>query len=268
MVTSIHEVIGISPNDPRTTYLNTEFRVAGMSVNEDTAGNPVQLLLIAAACAVCLFRGRKYRSPIVCAYALALIGGYLLFCAYLRWQPWNSRLHLPLFVLWTPVIGWMAHRIASTKLIVAIAAILALASAPALLLSSQKPLLGERSVLAVPRNQQYFAKRPDLYLKYVEAAQRLRDQGCRKIGLMLQGDDWEYPLWVLVTGARPSDIRIEHIEVMNVSQRYQDRTSDDGAAPCAIVHMDSRRPEEIARAAETYRLTWASEPVNLYALQR
>jgi FtsH-binding integral membrane protein len=50
----------------------------------------------------CFWR-RSFDSRTI--YAACLVAGFLLFCVDLKWQPWNSRLHLPLFVLLAGMIG-------------------------------------------------------------------------------------------------------------------------------------------------------------------
>jgi RsiW-degrading membrane proteinase PrsW (M82 family) len=34
-----------------------------------------------------------------------IISAFLIFCFYLKWQPWANCLHLPLFVLWSALCG-------------------------------------------------------------------------------------------------------------------------------------------------------------------
>jgi len=68
-------------------------------------------------CLALLFASRERRKARdVTAYAIALVAAFLIFCTYLRWQPWNSRLDLPFFVLWSPVISLVLLRRKSHKI--------------------------------------------------------------------------------------------------------------------------------------------------------
>src|SRR5205823_11662328 len=107
-VLSIHRWIGVDPDDPRTTWPGTHFEFPSGSFHEDRAGNPLHVVLIAIGITTVLVRRRAegaVRPASGRAYAAALIAGFILFCLVLKWQPWNSRLHLPLFVLSAPLVG-------------------------------------------------------------------------------------------------------------------------------------------------------------------
>ncbi len=109
----IHELIDLSPNDKRTTWWKTPFTVQRFLPQEDSAGNLVHLVLIFAL--IIFYLVQKPRDRNVGIYVLLIISAFLLFSGYLKWQPWNSRLQLPLFVLFTPFLGVMLARISLLK---------------------------------------------------------------------------------------------------------------------------------------------------------
>jgi hypothetical protein len=103
---SVHQALGVDPDDPRTTWPETHFAVPQRSNYEDIAGNPLHFYLILGALAAAgLRRKRDNESSHVAPYAACLVAGFALFCFVLKWQPWHSRLHLPLFVLAGPLVG-------------------------------------------------------------------------------------------------------------------------------------------------------------------
>jgi hypothetical protein len=114
VVRRAHDALGVDPSDPRTTWMALRFHVTGPSRHEDAAGNPLHLLLAAAAVAA-LVGGRRCVARRVWAYAAALAAGGSLFVVVLKWQPWGSRLQLPLFVLAAPLIAVALARVPAPR---------------------------------------------------------------------------------------------------------------------------------------------------------
>jgi hypothetical protein len=209
-IEALHRPLGLQPSDPRTTFGRTQFKISGPSLSEDTSGNPLHLALALAVLA--LVGVRKVRpTREQTAYAAALGGGLLLFCLLLRWQPWHSRLHLTLFVLAGPLLAVLAQRLVGAAVIRTGVALLAIGALPWVLVGDARPLVGARSVLAVPRSDQYFAGRPELRAPYQWAASTIEELGCRDVGLILGGNDWEYPLWALLASSRTKGLRLRRV---------------------------------------------------------
>src|SRR5215510_12937623 len=96
-----HAWFGMDVNDPRSTrlYSLSHFDIVGTSTDPDRTGNPLHLALILVAVAVIAAGGEGRRPSRLAGYILALVLAVVLFSLLLKWQPWHSRLHLPLFVL-------------------------------------------------------------------------------------------------------------------------------------------------------------------------
>jgi hypothetical protein len=93
------------------------------------------------------------RSPARALHRRALLCGFIAFCGYLKWQPTQPRLFLPLLVLAAPLTA----AVRPTALQIALAMFLLDAARPSLLGKLGAPAYGPRSVLHVPREEQYFA---------------------------------------------------------------------------------------------------------------
>jgi hypothetical protein len=249
-VESFHRAFGVGVNDPRSTWRGAEFHVpAGLSgtsrpdseealfamFHDGRAGNPIHLVLLAAAWVVLLARRELRERRSVRAYLAAATAGVLLFCLVLRWQPWNARLQLPMFLLAAPLAaialvddrrpGW-ARR--------GCLALLALAL-PWTLINATRPMLGPSSVLATPRLRQYFAEVPGAAGPFLRAAGAAGGDGCRQIGLKIRADDPEYLLWVALDAEGSGSSRLQHVGVGNRTDTLSARPPFSRFAPCAAI---------------------------------
>jgi dolichyl-phosphate-mannose-protein mannosyltransferase len=259
----LHQRIGIDLNDPRTTWPSTRFEIARPRRNEDYAGNPWHLLVIAASAAMLAIVPSLRRRRDLPIYLATIVAACLLFALVLKWQPWHSRLHLPLFVVSAPLVGvvWDRYRRVAPVLALGLLA----ASIPWLVDNESRPLIGRESVLVTSRVDQYFKNRNDLRVSYPEAVQRVRDARCSHVGLWI-GENPEYPLWILLTqepgAARP---RLDHLDVHNESRRLPSPLRDS-SDPCAIVVTFelSGDPRMVTYRGSEYGLNFRAPPVSLF----
>jgi hypothetical protein len=194
-------------------------------LDEDSTTNLLHVALAVAAL-ITIFAGAFLREKAVFHYASAVLAGFLLFCLLIKWQPWHSRLLLPMFVLGAPATGVVVRNCWTSSLATSVAIICLVASVPWVYGNSSRPLVVRLSKLEMgmfplwkyTRNQIYFLNRENLYVQYMRIADGLRKRSATNIGLILSGDGWEYPLWVLIKDGNPNPVRIEHINVENISR--------------------------------------------------
>jgi hypothetical protein len=258
----LHETIGVDPNDPRSTWKGREFHVTGLSRHEDIGGNPLHLVLIGASTLIFLFGSIKQKN--IACFLACLMGGTVFFSLYLKWQPWNSRLHLPLFILWAPITGTLFSQIGNSRITHLCSVILLLGALPYLLNNQSRPLTGEDSILIADRTQMYFRNRPLLTQPYIDTMQYILENRCSEIGLVLEEGDWEYPLWVLKEQGHTQTIRIEHVHVANASQVKSSEHPYDAFAPCAVIVLGSLSPEKLQVSNVTFLRKMISPPVSVY----
>lgn len=233
-VVLMHEILGIDISDPATSFNEVTFYQGKVSMDEDYAGNGLHLLLAFMAVGTLALRRNSLPRPLL-YYALSLAGGYLLFSVILKWQPWGTRLQLPLFVLASPIIA-MALPIDRKRWVVpALAAFMLVCSTPWLLGNQTRPLYGERSIFRINRESIYFAKRPKLESYYSQAVEQFRTRdSCSNIGLLSSsGNAYEYPFWALLKNRTGSLPQIEHINVSNISGTIP----LDNFKPCFIFEL-------------------------------
>ena len=226
-IVQIHSLLGLAIDDPRTTWQGLRLQIA-FSRHEDLAGNPLHLLLAVGALGVLVFY-RPARSTTLALYAACILAGFLLFCLLLKWQPWNSRLHLPLFLLLMPWVAVVLDRSMPRAVVLGLLLVLMGWSLPFVFRNQSRPLLGAGSILRSSRTSQYFANSPVWETPYQQVTQQIAAGSCRQIGLRLGSDQWEYPLWALSSATQPP-LQFEHVNVQNISGRIPATY-----VPCAII---------------------------------
>jgi hypothetical protein len=261
-----HAWFGLDLEDPRSTrlYSLSHFAIFAGSTDPDRTGNPLHLLLILAAGVRIIVSAPLRRSPRVGRYGLVLASAFLLFCLVLKWQPWHSRLHLPLFVLAGPLVG-VAWEGSAGMLALASVLMTALAAQP-LLQNRLAPLSGGHTVFNTPRMHQYFQSFSDApnagERAYVAAAQVLGATRCRDLGLVLGWDDWEHPLWVLLSEQQPAGgWRVEHVGVRNNSARLASRFAP--FAPCAVVVGSVSVGDSLELRGRSYLRFWSADRLSV-----
>jgi Dolichyl-phosphate-mannose-protein mannosyltransferase len=229
-VIGVHRRLGIDPADPETTWRWSAYAPPRNANHEADAPNRLHLAILAVLFAVLLWRAARGRDRLLALYALSLVVGFVAFCAYLKWQPFMARLFLPLFVLAAPLSSivrplWLQ------------AAFCLLLLDGARLPATEnwvRPLRGPRSVFTVPRDQQYFSDMvqwKEDWSAYWVTVEELKKSNCAAIGIDSAHFQLEYPLEVLLRGAKPGALFV-HAGVHNSSARYRQPVNQ---APCAVV---------------------------------
>ena len=255
-VSGIHRRLGLDINDPRTTWTGTNFSIR-FSKSENQAGNPLHFALFGFSLLLVLRYG-GYRTVV---FGMCVAAGFVLFSLLFEWQPWQSRLQLPFFVLSSAFAAVVLHNAFHHRLVSLLIVALIVSSFPYLLNNPSRPLTGANNVLSSDRISQYFKNEPPLAIPYERAAALVRATQCTEVGLITGGNDWEYPLWVL-TGAANGCLRLEHIAVDNVSRRMS-----VGFAPCAVIATRPEPDGEIAYRGTTYKKVLEADPVTVFLAQ-
>jgi hypothetical protein len=272
-VVRIHGALGIDPSDAGTTWKGAVFHVPPglrgsarpdpdevlfLILHEDHAGNPLHLLLIVAAAVAATATWR--RRPDRALYFAALAAGGLLFCLVLKWQPWNARLQLPLFLLAAPAVAATLSAGSRPAWPRRAGAILFVVAAPWAFLNATRPLLGSESILRVPRLDLAFAARPDLEAPLLQAGDAISGRNCSQVGLEIGPDDPEYLLWLVLErgGVEP---RLEHLSVANASAALARREPFESFRPCAILALEAPGAPEPPSAV--FSQNWAGGRVTV-----
>jgi hypothetical protein len=253
-VSALLRAMGINVNDPRSTWPGAQYQVFSER-HEDSEGNPLHLILVLATIALLPRGGTRTQM----FYLVCLIVAFFLFGLVLRWQPWGSRLLLPLFVVAMPLSATLFANRVPGKLILLPAALLSLAAIPYLLENPSRPVLGSESVFLNARLHQYFSNVPDDVAAYESAASAILGAGCNNVGLVTRYDGREYLAWITVRRQVP-DARLEHILVKNPSRRY----ADEAFSPCAIIVMKGLPGDTLAFRSRAYLKAVETDTLDLF----
>jgi hypothetical protein len=236
-VLRVHAWLGIDPQDAATTWRGEAYRPPRNSNHEADANSRWHLLLFMASgiFAACTRRRAWW------LYAGGVVCGFLLFSFYLKWQPFEVRLELPLLVLAAPVTAALLDAI-PLALAVAVGLFLVGGARLPLLENWTRPLRGPRSVFALSRDERYFADMSQWgnQASYVTAVDLVARSGCLRVGIDNSQNQVEYPFQALLREREP-EVRFVHVGVETASKKY-------GAAEkvCAVFCPDCAGVEEKA----------------------
>lgn len=212
----LHTAAAININDPATNFHGMKYGIGHDVNNEDSAPNLFHFLLISFAIVILLFNWKKWKlKPAVYSLLIIVIFQVIFFSFYLKWQPWNSRLHVPVFLMAIPLICYAFSLLnklkKATLLIMPVLIIYALI---AVKYNESRPISSK--IFNENRYQKYFASKPQVYLEYDAVTKIINQNKFKNIGLMIGADDWEYPLF---TNCYSTELNPIHISVNNITAK-------------------------------------------------
>ncbi|MFI7608540.1 hypothetical protein ACIBTV_25785 [Micromonospora sp. NPDC049366] len=222
-------LLGVDPQDRAITFGRELFPEPAWYPDEDRVAFPLAGSLALLGALFALVRPQRIsagRAGPLRAYAVVVVAAVLLHTVMIKWQPWGNRLLLYALVLAVPLAGlWLdaifrrhvtrpagaetagtgpatrGRRSVATLAAVTVLAGSALAGVLALSYGFPRRLVGTGSVFTTSEWDTRFLRRPQWADEFRWAAEAVRDSGARRIGLVEQNDNWEYPWWLLLRGA-------------------------------------------------------------------
>lgn len=218
-LTYLHQILGQDINDPRTTICcSVEFKVPSVIFpQEDIAANPLHLLLIGITTLV-LVVSRKFNSIIFLLFIFNIFS-YFVFSAYLKWQPFHSRLEIPFFMMGTILsVLFLSGYKFGKKVVYTILPLSVAFSLILIVLNVSRPFVSYKYFISLikpytteynsvpeafyskPRIYQYFNSFPFWYNPYVKVVENLEANSEEyQISFdLMNAYEFEYPFWILL----------------------------------------------------------------------
>ena len=258
MVLKIHSLTGLDTSDPRITWKGATFQYQ-ITFSEYFAGSPLHLLVASIVILVVCFYLPEYR--LVAIYTACLIGGFLMFCGYVRWQPWISRLQLPLFVAVAPVCGLVLSRPTFRRFGYIFSAVAICVGLLYATKNDSRALLGRPNVIQCSRVDLYFSDRPAIRGPFLAAAAETARGSPATVGIIAGWDDWEYPFRLFVRSESKTHTQFEHLDVKNESRDCPPEVPSKYILPDKIVVIGSYTPESLPPG---YKPAFVSEPIRVF----
>jgi hypothetical protein len=212
-------------SDPlRPVYIAPE----GLNIyHEDFGPNQVHMLALVLAFIGIAIGWPSWQTRLQWTYCAAWLGGILVFCSLIRFSLWEVRYHLPGFAAAAPIfaLAWPVRKF-RPNLTAAMMMLLALCAIPVLLLNQSRELVPLRrtmfpslgrdrlSYLPQTRLERQFTNQSQMLEPYRDAIEVIARSGASQIGLVMDRDNFEYPIWPMLRDRMPGrPLRIESVDI-------------------------------------------------------
>jgi hypothetical protein len=196
--------LNLADTDERYSFQGRRFDVPSISLSPDeiNAPNPahvVVLMLSIIICSITALVSVRWRNRVcsVAKYILATGVSVLLFCVLLKWQPWITRLQLGEFAIAIPLAAVLISYL-SINFSLILVLIFGLQAVPALFHNVSRPIVGARSIITASPIDVMFSNRPNIKIAYVQLVHKIVELRPKQIGLLVEENSWEFPLWYLL----------------------------------------------------------------------
>ncbi|RCJ39274.1 hypothetical protein A6769_05735 [Nostoc punctiforme NIES-2108] len=282
IIYKIHDFLGISASDPATTFNGVEFHIPKISnpsiyLHEDLSGNLMHFLLIIFSIVIyVVYVKQNQHNDLIKIYLVNICFSFIFLSLLLKWQPWASRLHLPIFVLFSAFIGTIISNVFNQRLVNCLGLIFILSCQPYLFYNASRPLLHNNkfvnningTIFSVDRTSQIFSNNSQLKEPYIDAINFIKYKECYNIGLLMNEDSWEYPFWIIANNSSKQLLNFEHINVKNLSSVKYRVYPYRNLIPCAIISVDAEDQEKLLTKQIVYTKVWAAKPLVVFTVKK
>lgn len=251
IILNIHKKIDVSIDEPKLNFNNTKYSSPlNYETHEDLVPNTFHFILtiITSFCLILYsFYKKEYKSLIP---LIILILQIFIFCIYLKWQPWHTRLHIPMFIISVIIIGQFLNTVKKTIYTLPLILIIFINFCFYFTYNSLRPIKTDLKFtkdinIKDERLLKYFSNQLPLFEDYNEIVRLMNVDKPKIVGLTLS--DWEYPLF---NSYYYDKISLKSINVNNVTKKI---SQDDSNLDVLILNLNV--PEYIFKGKKYTNMT-------------
>ncbi len=227
---SISDLLGDELNNPASTLETQKFSVS-LSFQEEYAGNPLHIILLTFSFLFLfpLVFKKVEQTNLFIILSLSILLSFVFICAVLKWNPWLSRIHNPLFLLGSPLITFFLIKKLENILGLIISVFL-ISNFFTFYLATPRSLIpfDTECVYLTPRSQLYFSNCRNYEDFFIKATTFLKEKKLKEIGLDLSGsvnnyrwNDLEYPFFQFLKDDFTEPPLLRHVGVENSSKNLK-----------------------------------------------
>lgn len=210
LILDLHKNLEIDINNPNITW-HSDMRF-NLSRDEDYAGNYLHFFAILFAMISIVVFWKKIDKNML-LLLLSVIGIVFFFSAYLKWQEWHSRLHIPIFILGSVLITIQISKLKpafTTSILILFFA----GSFTYLVENNTRGLLFRKpKIYQIPRDELMFIKKGNALLNNLKkAGVFIKLNNIDTLGLIIDGDAWDYCYFKFLKKDNPT-LKIVHVNV-------------------------------------------------------
>lgn len=261
-----HKNNNININNLDSNYNNNPYSgPKELETHEDGIPNGIHFYIICFVFFVfsifCVFSFKKVKKEFLLVFIICM--QTFIFITYLKWQPWHTRLHIPIFMLSMVTITAILNKLNFIKIIyILILPIIIYKFTFNLLYNNLRPIITNKEYtknvkMEDNRFKKYFANQPNLYKDYSSVLNLIYKYNPKKVGLILA--DWEYPLFHYFYKEK---INLVSLNVNNPSSKISQNI--DGVQ-CVIGDFDTQASIEINNKIY-YNITPQNTNISFYKL--
>ncbi len=214
----LHQLIGRDVNDPKITF--GTYLVDPLATHENNGANAYHMVLILLSCVLLLIFIKK-QDKRMAIYWAAIILSFLVFCFYLKWQPW-VKLHVPFFIFYAIVLAYFLITRLKSKVLRYVLIFGFVSQAVLILLFNYSrpyitltPYTSEIKITDV-RYKKYFSRFLQYHDDYKAVSKKIATQKLKNIGLMFGSYDMEYQLFI---DSYRNNVKPVHINSCGLSEK-------------------------------------------------